>query len=281
MQQSTNFEQQNNDIKAKNTYQELIELLIVPDHARRTMSESREFGDHILGLGKLGVDSGQLVDRRGDPEASHVGGEQLLVKRMRQNLGHVPCILPVHRSMFPALDHNSHSYGSLALVRVAAVEVEVVATAAVLQVLGRFVGHGSGNHGVTGGGNVVDYVTVVAVKDGAGEPLVRRLGDGGRIRGGVEVQEIGAVNVIVCGSGGGVVVLGLGAEEGVVEPIGCALQGLVVVVVVGAGFRGRVRGGGVSGELVDGAQGIVVRQASVLRFLLLGLVREMLERDVL
>lgn len=56
----------------------------------------------------------------------------------------------------------------------------------------------------------------------------------------MEIQEIGAVCVIVVvsGAGGGgvrgIVVLGLRTEKSAVEPIGCGLE--MMVVVIGAGF---------------------------------------------
>jgi len=211
--------------RKQQAYQELLKFLVVPDHALSAMPESRVLGDHILGLPELGVDPGQLVDRRGDPEARHVGRQQLVVERVCQNLGLVPRILPVHHSVAAALDHHSH----LALVRIKAV------AGAVLQVLGRFVGLGGGDHGVSGGGDVVYDVTVVAVEDGAREPLVGGLRHGGGVGGRVEVQEIAAivivVVVVVCvGVVRVVIVLGLlGPEQRVVEPIGCGLEALLLV----------------------------------------------------
>lgn len=99
-------------------------------------------------------------------------------------------------------------------------------------------GHG-GNHGVPGGGGggyVVDDVTVVTVEDWAGEPLVGGLRHSGGVGGRVEVQEIAtivvvvvvivAVVVIVVGV---VVVLRLGPQQRVVEPIGCGLEALLLV----------------------------------------------------
>lgn len=92
--------------------------------------------------------------------------------------------------------------------------------------------HG-GDHGVPGsGGDVVDDVTVVAVEDGAREPLVGGLRHGGGVGCRVEVQEIAAIVVIVVVVVvvRVVVVLGLlGPEQRVVEPIGCGLEALLLV----------------------------------------------------
>ena len=115
--------------------------------------------------------------------------------------------------------------------------------------------------GCGAGGDVVDDLAVVAVEDGAGEPLAGGLGCGGAAggvgSGGVEVEEIGGVvvtvNVIV-------VVAVVGAEEGVVEPIG---------VRIGGGFVGGVRGEvvgkyGVVGKRVVGVGVVVVGRLRLL-----------------
>lgn len=61
------------------TYHELIKLLIITDHA---VTQAGVLSHHILRLSQLGVDPGELVDRRGDPEARHVGREKRLVERV-------------------------------------------------------------------------------------------------------------------------------------------------------------------------------------------------------
>ncbi|RZS20036.1 hypothetical protein BHM03_00052516 [Ensete ventricosum] len=50
----------------------------------------RVLGDDVVGLGELGVDPRQLVYRRGDPQARHVGRQQLLEQGVPHDLRLAP-----------------------------------------------------------------------------------------------------------------------------------------------------------------------------------------------
>lgn len=243
------FKRENQEIRRdyEEVYHELIEFFIISNHGGSGVAQGRVLSDHILRLSKLSVDPRQLIDGRRDAEAGDVCGEQLLVERMSENLRFVSRMLPIQNPLSAAAAGTWLHHHALALVQ------SLAAIGVVLQVGGivRERGGGGTDHGVAGGGDVVDYIAVVPVEDRAGEPLVGGVRDGGIGSSGVEVEEIG-----IGGGGSGVgrvVRMGiLVAEESVVEPIRRRLQRVVVVVVM---VRLRVRRG-VAGELVrqNGAQ---------------------------
>lgn len=73
-------------------YHEVVEVLVVEGLVG--VSEKGVLGDHLVRLGELGVDLGQLVDGRGDAEARHVRRQQLLVQRVAQDVRLAPLLLP-------------------------------------------------------------------------------------------------------------------------------------------------------------------------------------------
>ncbi|RRT53824.1 hypothetical protein B296_00039599 [Ensete ventricosum] len=59
----------------------------------------RVLGDDVVGLGELGVDPRQLVYRRGDPQARHVGRQQLLEQGVPHDLRLAPGPLRLPRRL--------------------------------------------------------------------------------------------------------------------------------------------------------------------------------------
>lgn len=154
---------------------EIFEVLII--EGLLTVSKNGVFGDDLLRLRQLRVDSGQLVDRRSNSEAGDVRRQQLLVQGVAQNISLALLPLPVGVGAV-----------AIALLSSAAAVLEVIA-----------VGGGGGGAGLTLGREPV------VVEGGGVEP--------GRARWFVVgmIGEDGAED----GGGGGRVVVGVvGMVEG-------------------------------------------------------------------
>lgn len=191
---------------------ELIKVFIIPN---QSLTHGGVLSHHMLRLSQLSVDPGQLVNRRGNPQASHVRRQQLLVQRVSQYLRLVLRILPItlRGSATPAI---ALVHVLLQIRRVDdRVRVDDLAVVALQQ-----------------GGVLARQPLVVARRRRGGGGGGRRLRRRGGVGGGVEVEEA---------------VIArrrrrrrrrVGAEEGGVEPAG---SGGGVELVVDGGGGGGVR----------------------------------------
>lgn len=77
------------------TNHEQVQFFLIHDLEIAVGSHRRVLVHHVLRLHQLLVDLGQLVDRRGDPQARHVCGDQLLVEGVAHYVRFEPPALAV------------------------------------------------------------------------------------------------------------------------------------------------------------------------------------------
>lgn len=73
---------------------ELVELVLLVADKEMVLAEDRILGEDVGSLGDLSIDTGELIDRGSDTEASHVSGEELVIEGVHGDISFKASMVP-------------------------------------------------------------------------------------------------------------------------------------------------------------------------------------------